>query len=52
MTFGLLPPFVAANSVHEVVADRWQIGAVVLHGCVTLFLALAVALLLHAAQGV
>ena len=52
MAFGLLQPFVAATSVHEVVADRWQIGAVVLHGCVTLFLALAVALILHAGQGV
>src|SRR5215510_15280719 len=52
VAFGLLPPFVAATSVQEVVADRWQIGAVVLHGCGTLLLALAVALLLHAAQGV
>src|SRR5262245_37780320 len=46
VAFGLLQPLVAATIVHEVVADRWQIGAVVFHGFVTLFLALAVAMIL------
>jgi len=46
LAFGLLQPLVAANIVHEVVSDRWQIGAVVFHCFVTLFLALAVAMIL------
>jgi len=45
VAFGLLQPFVAATIVHEVVADRWQIGAVVFHCFVTMFLALAVAMI-------
>src|SRR5499433_3266929 len=46
VAFCLLPPLVAANIVHEVVSDRWQIGAVVFHCLVTMFLALAVAMIL------
>jgi hypothetical protein len=46
LAFCLLPPLVAANLVHEVVADCWQIGAVVFHCFITMFLALAVAVIL------
>jgi Ion channel len=46
VAFGLLPPLVAANIVHEVVSDRWQIGAIVFHCLATMFLALAVAMIL------
>jgi hypothetical protein len=46
VAFCLLPPLVAANIVHEVVSDRWQIGAIVFHCLATMFLALAVAVIL------
>ena len=46
VAFCLLAPLVAANLVHEVVTDRWQIGAIVFHCFVTVFLALAVAMIL------
>src|SRR5262249_23175220 len=46
VAFGLLTPLVAANIVHEVVSDRWQIGAVVFHCLATTFLALAVSMIL------
>src|SRR5262249_19229104 len=43
----LVIPLFAANIGHEVVSDRWQIGAVVFHGFVTVFLAFAVAVILQ-----
>jgi hypothetical protein len=46
LAFCLLTPLVGANIVHEVVSDRWQIGAIVFHCLVTMFLALAVAMIL------
>jgi Ion channel len=46
VAFCLLPPLVAANIVHEVVSDRWQIGAIVFHCLAAVFLAFAVAVIL------
>ena len=41
-----LTSLIAANIVHEVVADRWQIGAIGFHCCAAVFLAFAVAVIL------
>jgi hypothetical protein len=43
----LLVPLLAANIVHEVFSDRSQIGAIVFHGFVTVFLAFAVAVIVQ-----
>src|SRR5262245_53114623 len=41
----LLTPLLVANIVHEVLSDRLQLGAIVFHGFVTMFLAFAVAVI-------
>ena len=47
LAFFLLTPLFAANIVHEVLSNRWQIGAIVFHGLGTVFLAFAVAVILR-----
>ena len=47
LAFFLLAPLFAANIVHEVLSNRWQIGAIVFHGLGTVFLAFAVAVILR-----
>ena len=42
----LVTLLLAANIVHEVVSDRWQIGAIVFHCFAAVFLAFAVAVIL------
>jgi voltage-gated potassium channel len=46
VAFFLLTSLIAANIVPEVVADRWQIGAIVFHCFAAVFLAFAVAVIL------
>ena len=46
LAFFLLTPLFAANIVHEVLADRLQIGAIVFHCFAAVFLAFAVAVIL------
>ena len=46
VAFFLLTPLFAANIVHEVLSDRWQIGAIVFHCFAAVFLAFAVAVIL------
>jgi voltage-gated potassium channel len=46
VAFFLLTSLIAANIVHEVLADRWQIGAIVFHCFAAVFLAFAVAVIL------